>query len=450
MRECFSTGAFICPAAEELNDMPGDLYDRAHIFVHAGDGGDGAASFRREKYVPRGGPDGGDGGRGGHVYLLADQHLNTLLSFKERTRFRAERGGNGGTSRKHGRDGRDTIVRVPPGTVVRVVIEGETYEVDLEAPGMRLLAARGGKGGLGNKHFATSTYQVPRIAELGEPGEQYELDLELKLLADVGLVGFPNAGKSTLISVISAARPKIANYPFTTLQPNLGVVGVGDFSFVAADIPGLIEGAHRGAGLGFDFLRHVERTRLLVHVVDAAGVDGRDPVADYHMINEELRLYQPELAERPQIVALNKTDLPEAQEHLPRLLEAIQLPESEVFTISAATRDGVDRLVQHMAALLAAMPPVVREQRDEVLTWPVPEVDPNLFSIESERNGWRVRGKRIERLISMTNFAQADSLMRIQRVLEATGINNALRTAGVEEGDTIYIEKAALTWSDEE
>ncbi len=430
--------------------MAGDLYDRARIQVNAGNGGDGSATFRREKYIPRGGPDGGDGGRGGHVYLLADPHLNTLLRFRERAKFSAQTGGNGGTNQRHGRNGDDIIVRVPPGTVVRAEVDGEQYEIDLEAPGMRLLAARGGKGGLGNKHFATSTYQIPRIAELGEPGQHLELDLELKLLADVGIIGFPNAGKSTLISVISAARPKIADYPFTTLQPNLGVVGVGDFSFVVADIPGLVEGAHRGVGLGFDFLRHVERTRLLIHVVDAAGVDGRDPLADYVQINEELRLYRPELAERPQIIALNKIDLPAAAEHLARLRTSIPLPDHEIFDISAATREGVDSLVEHLAAMLSEMPATRLERRDETLDWPVPVVDPHVFTVEPERNGWRVRGKRIERLISMTNFAQSESLMRVQRVMEAAGINSALRTAGVAEGDTIYIEKAALTWSDEE
>lgn len=429
--------------------MAGEFYDRARIFVQAGDGGDGAASFRREKYVPRGGPDGGDGGRGGNIYLLADEHLNTLLPFKERTHFKAERGGNGGGSRSHGRDGRDVIVRVPPGTVVRTEIDGTLYEVDLAAPGMRLVAAAGGKGGLGNVHFATSTHQVPRIAELGQPGEDRELELELKLLADVGLVGFPNAGKSTLLSVISAARPKIAPYPFTTLQPNLGVVGVGDFSFVVADIPGLIEGAHRGVGLGFDFLRHVERTRLLIHMVDAAGVDGRDPLADYRQINEELRLYQPALAARPQVVALNKADLPEAQANLPRLRAAIDLPASEVFAISAATRQGVDALIQHIAARLAEMPAPDRARREETLGWPLPRVDDRAFTIEPEGEGWRVRGKKIERLISMTNFAQPEALYRIQRVLEASGIKTALRNAGVQEGDPIYIEKAELIWSDE-
>jgi GTP-binding protein len=429
--------------------MPGEFYDRATISVRAGDGGDGQATFRREKHVPRGGPDGGDGGRGGSVYILADSHLNTLLAFKERSKFAAPRGGNGGTAKKHGRNGKDLIIRVPPGTVVRATIDDETYEIDLDAPGVRLLAARGGKGGLGNTHFASANHQAPRIAELGEPGEERELELELKLLADVGLVGFPNAGKSTLISVISAARPKIAPYPFTTLQPNLGVVAVGDYTFVAADIPGLIEGAHRGAGLGFDFLRHVERTRLLLHVVDAAGVDGRDPVDDYRTINAELAQYQPELAARPQVVALNKADLPEAQANIARLREAIEAADSELFIISAATGEGVDPLVQHLAARLSMMPAPQRAARDETITWPIPEVDYNVFSIEPAAGGWRVRGRKIERLISMTNFAQPEALMRIQRVLEASGISAALKTAGVRDGDSVFIEKAELIWSDE-
>ena len=430
--------------------MAGDFYDYARIFVQAGDGGDGAATFRREKYVPRGGPDGGDGGRGGHIYLVADPGLNTLLPFRERTRFVAERGGNGGRSRKHGRNGRDIFIRVPVGTVARTIIDGETYTVDLDAPGLRLIAARGGRGGLGNVHFATSSYQVPRIAELGEPGERREIELELKLLADVGLVGFPNAGKSTLLSVISAARPKIAPYPFTTLQPNLGVVEVGDYSFVVADIPGLIEGAHRGVGLGFSFLRHIERTRLLIHIIDAAGVDGRDPVGDFHAINEELRLYQPELAQRPQIVALNKADLPEAQVNLSRLRHALPLSEHDVFVISAATREGVDALLQRVAGRLKEMPAPHRAPRDETLTWPVPDVDERQYTIERTSDGWRVRGRKIERLISMTNFAQPDAIMRIQRVIEASGIGAALQEAGIQNGDIVYIEKAAFEWEDGE
>lgn len=417
--------------------------------MKAGAGGDGSATFRREKFVPRGGPDGGDGGRGGSIYILADAHLNTLLPFQYKRRFIADRGWNGGTSRSRGRNGEDLVVHVPPGTLVRAEIDGETYEIDLAAPGMQLLAARGGKGGLGNVHFVSSTRQVPRIAELGEPGQELELELELKLLADVGLVGFPNAGKSTLLSIISAARPKVAPYPFTTLQPNLGVVEVGDFSFVVADIPGLIEGAHRGVGLGFDFLRHIERTRLLIHMVDASGTDGRDPVDDYHQIMEELRLYQPELAERPRIVALNKADLPEAQANLDRLRQAIDLSDDQIFTISAATRQGIDELMQHVAARLADMPAPMRERREETLEWPLPQEDANVFTVEPEGNGWRVRGKKLERLISMTNFAQYESLYRIQRVLHASGVSDALEKAGVQDGDTIYIEKAEITWSNE-
>lgn len=430
--------------------MAGEFYDNVEIILQAGDGGDGAASFRREAHVPRGGPDGGDGGRGGHIWIVADAHLNTLVPFREQRRFKAERGGNGGGSRKHGRDGQDLTIRVPPGTIARTTIDGERYEVDLAVPGMRLLAARGGKGGLGNVHFTTSTHQTPRIAELGQPGEAFEIELELKSLADVGLIGFPNAGKSTLLSIISAARPKIGAYPFTTIQPNLGVVAVGDTSFVVADIPGLIEGAHRGVGLGFDFLRHVERTRLLIHMVDAAGVDGRDPLSDYKQINQELLLYQPELARRPQIVALNKADLPEAQANLEQLRAAIATPDTEVFGVSGATRAGVDALIQHVAARLAALPAPERSARDEELAWPVPEVDERVFTVEPEGEGWRVRGKKIERLISMTNFAQSEALMRIQRVMDASGINAALLKAGVQEGDPVFIEKAELIWSDEQ
>ncbi len=428
-----------------------DLIDRATIHVKAGDGGDGAATFRREKYVPRGGPNGGDGGRGGDVYIQADRQLNTLLKFQYDRRFEAPKGRNGAVQRQTGRSGDDLLVTVPPGTMVRATINGETYEMDLVQHGQRLLAARGGKGGLGNVHFTTSTHQAPRIAELGQPGEEYELQLELKLLADVGLVGYPNAGKSTLLSAISAARPKIANYPFTTLTPNLGVVEVGTQTFVVADIPGLIEGAHAGVGLGYDFLRHVERTRLLVHVIDASGYEGRDPLDDWRQINEELRLYQPALAERPQIVVLNKMDLPEARDNEARLRKAIDVPKTDLFAISAATGEDVQPLVRRMAERLRELPNPFADipQSDEVLRWPEPVVDPNAFTIEREDDAYRVRGKKIEQLVSMLNFAQPESLDRLQRVLEATGITQALEEAGVTEGDTVRIEKAELEWSDE-
>jgi len=431
--------------------MAGELFDQVTITVRSGNGGNGSAAFRREKYVPRGGPSGGDGGRGGHIYLVADPQLNTLLPFRYKKKFTAENGSHGNKNNQQGRQGSDLEVQVPPGTLVRATIDGETYMIDLERPGQRLLAAHGGKGGLGNIHFTTSTRQAPRIAELGEPGEELELELELKLIADVGLVGFPNAGKSTLLSIISAARPKIANYPFTTLQPNLGLVEVGYERFVVADIPGLIEGAHRGVGLGFDFLRHVERTRLLLHVIDTAGVDGRDPLEDYHQINAELRQYQPELARRPQLVLLNKLDLPMAQENLERLQRELPVPAENCFTISAATRQGIDRVLGRVVEELRALPAPMRElvEPDEpALTWPVPEVDPNLFTIEQDEAGWRVRGRKIERLIAMTNFDQPEALDRVQRVLRASGISEALAAAGVQEGDTVAIGNAELTWSE--
>ncbi len=428
-----------------------DLIDRAQILVRAGDGGDGLATFRREKFVPRGGPSGGDGGRGGNVYLEVDPSLNTLLKFQYETKFAAERGNNGGSGRKTGRSGKDLVIAVPPGTLARTQIDGETYEVDLVAPGQRLIAARGGKGGLGNVHFTTSVHQAPRIAELGQPGEEHELELELKLIADVGLVGYPNAGKSTLLSAISAARPKVAAYPFTTLVPNLGVVEVGTQTFVVADIPGLIEGAHAGVGLGHDFLRHVERTRVLIHVIDAAGTEGRDPLDDFNTINGELRLYQPALAERPQVVALNKLDLPEGQENAERLRKTLPVPKDMVFGISAVTGEGVQPLLRRVAEMLREMPnPLAQVPRtDEVLQWPVPQADPNAFTITREGNGFRVRGQKIERLVSMLNFAQPESIDRLQRNLEASGIAEALREAGIEEGDTVYIEKAELAWSEE-
>ncbi len=433
--------------------MSSGFFDQATIVVKSGSGGNGSATFRREKYVPRGGPDGGDGGRGGNVYLVANASLNSLLPFRDKTRFAAGNGGHGGTRNRKGKQGRDINIAVPPGTVVRTEIEGVVYTLDLERPGQRLLAARGGKGGLGNTHFASATRQVPRIAELGEPGETLVLELELKLIADVGLIGFPNAGKSTLLSVISAARPKIAAYPFTTLQPNLGIVDIGYDRFVVADIPGIIEGAHRGIGLGLDFLRHIDRTRLLLHVIDAAGVDGRDPLEDYHQINAELTQYQPELSQRPQIVVLNKLDLPQAQASLERLRAGLPIPQGDIVTIAAVTGEGIDALLNLVSRRLHELPAPLREpvERDEpVLTWPVPEVDPAAFTVEREDEGWRVRGRHIERLMAMTNFQQIEALDRVQHVLAASGISAALTAAGIEDGETVRIGKAELTWSETE
>ncbi len=428
-----------------------DLIDQAQILIMAGAGGDGAAHFRREKYVPRGGPDGGDGGRGGHVYFQVDPQLNTLLRFKFDREFKAEPGGGGGGSRRHGRNGADQVIKVPPGTMVRATINDVVYEIDLLAPGQRLLAAEGGQGGLGNVHFTTSTHQAPLLAELGAPGQVLQIELELKLIADVGLVGYPNAGKSTLLAQISAARPKIANYPFTTLAPNLGVVEVGEQTFVVADIPGLIEGAHTGVGLGHDFLRHIERTRLLVHIVDAAGTDGRDPLDDFHQINHELAEYQPELAERPQILVLNKQDVEEAQEQVARFRQEVNIPKTDLFPISAATGEGVPALLQRVAERLREMPSplVALPPSQEILRWPLPVVDPNAFTITPEHSGFRVRGQKIEKLVSMLNFAQPEALDRLQRVLEKTGISEALREAGIEEGRPVFIEKARLQWTED-
>ncbi len=431
--------------------MAGELFDHAIISVASGKGGDGSAIFRREKFMPRGGPSGGDGGRGGHIYLRADSGINTLLSFQHQRKFAAETGGNGQKNNMHGRQGADVEIMVPVGTVVKVRIDDEAYAVDLDRAGQRLLAARGGKGGLGNVHFTSSTHQAPHIAELGEPGQSFSLELELKLIADVGLVGFPNAGKSTLLSVISAARPKIAPYPFTTLQPNLGIVEVGSQRFIVADIPGLIEGAHQGIGLGHDFLRHIERNRLLIHVVDAAGVDGRDPLDDFRQIMSELELYQPELLSMPMVVALNKQDLPDAQENLERLRDALPVAAANLFPIAAATREGIGPLLTRIAAILRDMPSLKRAPSDtdeEPLTWPLPPVDENRYSVERETDGWRVRGVRIERLLAMTNFAQEEALDRVQRVLEATGISDELVRQGVEEGDSVRIGRAELIWSD--
>lgn len=327
--------------------------DYVKIHVFAGDGGRGCVSFRREKYVPRGGPDGGDGGRGGHVLLRARAEMNTLLDFRYRREYEAERGEHGKGSNKHGRDGEDLIIPVPVGTVVKDALTEETI-VDLDSDGAEVIVAKGGRGGLGNSHFATATRQAPKFAQPGEPGQERQLVLELKLLADVGLIGLPNAGKSTLISVISAARPKIADYPFTTLVPNLGVVKMEDFrSFVVADIPGLIEGAHRGAGLGFQFLRHVERTSLLLHLVDVSDLPESDPVEDFEKINRELVLYSatlgPELGKRPMAVAGTKLDIAGSGERLQRLRDYCREKGLDFFSLSAATGEGVRELVLYLA-----------------------------------------------------------------------------------------------------
>jgi GTP-binding protein len=425
------------------------LYDRARIYVKSGSGGNGHVSFRREKFVPRGGPDGGDGGRGGAVYLVVDPHRNTLIAFQHRRHFRAEDGRPGEQANRRGRNGADLAIPVPPGTVVRGVDAEAGLAVDLVAPGQRLLVARGGRGGRGNASYATPTRQAPRFAELGEPAEERWLELELKLIADVGLLGYPNAGKSTLLAACSAARPRIASYPFTTLSPNLGVVTMGDYSFVVADIPGLIEGASAGAGLGLEFLRHIERTRLLIHILDGASVDGRDPYQDYLATNRELAQYSQALAGRRQLVAVNKMDLPAGRQRLERLREELPLPPEDVFPISAATGEGVQLLLNRTAALLQELPPAYDlTSREETLSFAPPPADERAFSIAQEGDGWRVRGIRIERVAAMTNFDSVEGALRFQRVLRASGIEQALREAGVHDGDLVRIGPAELFWEE--
>jgi len=415
------------------------FFDEAKIYVKAGDGGNGCVSFRREKYVAFGGPNGGNGGKGGDVYLMVDPHLNTLINFKRRSHFKAQRGGHGRGKDQTGKQGEDMTIAVPPGTVA---YDADTSQLlaDLIQPGQRALVARGGRGGRGNAAFATPTNQAPRLAEKGEPGQERWLRLELKLIADAGIVGAPNAGKSTLLAAVSAARPKIADYPFTTLEPNLGVVMVDDRDFVLADIPGLIEGAHAGAGLGHQFLRHIERTRLLIHLLDGASAD---PLDDFGKINEELALFDPQLARKPQVVVLNKMDLPQTQELWPRIRREMKKLDLEAMSISAVTGQGVPTLLQRVVDLLDSLP---RQEplSEEARIFRLEEEEP--FSIAQEEDGWRVQGPEIERVVAMTNWEYDEAVMRFQRVLEAMGISAALEKAGVEVGDTVRIGDIELEW----
>ncbi len=414
------------------------FYDTAKIYVKAGDGGNGCVSFRREKYVPEGGPDGGDGGRGGNVVLRADEGLRTLVDFRYQRHYLAGRGQHGMGKNKHGKSGEDLVIRVPAGTVVRDAGTGETL-ADLVDHGQEVVVARGGRGGWGNARFAGPVNRAPNFAEKGEPGEERWLELELKLLADVGLVGFPNAGKSTLISRVSGARPKIADYPFTTLVPNLGVVDLGEGrNFVLADIPGLIEGAHRGAGLGHQFLRHVERTRLLVHVIDAAGTEGRDPIEDFHVLNRELSLYNPALAQRTQIIAANKMDLPGAEQNLQRLQEALG-NQYEIFPVSALTGQGVKPLLYRVAALLSRLPKPQPGQEAAHRVTRVEKEPP--FSITRQDGLFIVRGQAVERLVAMTDLDNPVALARLQKIFERMGLEKALQRAGACDGSSVQIGK---------
>src|SRR6266516_3329053 len=434
------------------------FYDHTKIYVKAGNGGNGSIHFRREKFVPFGGPDGGDGGRGGSVYIEATAGLNTLIDYRYHQHFKAGAGGAGARQKMHGAKGKDIVLSVPPGTIVRDAGSNEVI-ADLVEHGQRVMVARGGRGGLGNVHFATPTNQAPREAQNGEPGEERWLLLELRLIADVGIVGYPNAGKSTLLSVVTAAQPKIADYPFTTISPNLGVVAVGqpgsgdEFSFVLADIPGLIEGAAQGIGLGHEFLRHIQRTRLLIHMLDGASLE-RDPWQDFKNINKELREYDEHLATRPQVVVLNKMDLPEARERWPALKAKAEAAGYPVFAISAVTHQGTGELIQYTArrlqeiqqeeaerlaaqAISSAENPVLRPQPEDA------------FSVNKEKGVYIVRGKRVERAVNMTKLESEEGMDRLQVTLAKMGVTKALEEAGVKVGDKVRFGKVELYWGEE-
>ena len=416
--------------------------DEASIAVSAGNGGDGLVAWRREKYIPKGGPAGGDGGHGGSVYLQASPELSTLVEFRFKRQFAADSGKAGGTSNKSGRSGEDLIVAVPVGTLVYRASEDEPegFFADLSRPGERVLIAKGGRGGLGNQHFATSTRQAPHFAEKGEPGDRFTVRLELRLLADCGIVGLPNAGKSTLLSVVSAARPKIADYPFTTLEPQLGVVRVSDEeSFVMVDVPGLIEGAHLGAGLGDQFLRHVERTRVLIHLLDG-NKSLEELLADKDVIERELQAWKPDLVSKPTLLAVSKLDLPHARERLAELRDRF----AEIRGISSATGEGIRDLVYAAwrAIQEAPLPEIVVPEPARILLKPSKP-----FTIEKDKDAFVISGERVERLAAMTNFDSDEGLARFEQILAKMGVDKKLREMGAVEGDTVRIGSFEFTYS---
>jgi GTP-binding protein len=419
--------------------------DQAEILVSSGKGGNGMMHFRREKYVPRGGPDGGDGGKGGDVIIEARHTVNSLVAFRHTMRFAANDGKGGGAQKMSGRSADDLIVPVPLGTVVYDANSGDLLG-DLTENGQQLLVCKGGRGGRGNVHFKSARNQVPRTAEKGEPGEEKRLRLELKLIADIGIIGVPNAGKSTLLSALTNAKPEIAPYPFTTIQPNLGVAEIDeDTSVVLADIPGLIEGASKGVGLGHDFLRHIQRTRVLIHLLDGLS---EDPLADFSQTNTELSLFDENLGKKPQIVAVNKMDQPEAQERFLELKKQMKKRKMELIAISALARTDVRDLLFKAFHKLADTPTL---EKMTPAAMPVyrPQEDPNQFSITREDGDkWRVSGPAIERAAAMTYWEHSGSVRRFQRIIEALGIEKALREAGVQDGHTVFVSEFELEWQD--
>ena len=411
--------------------------DKTKIFIKAGDGGDGAVSFHREKYVAAGGPDGGDGGRGGSVLFLADDNLSTLADFRYKRKYIAQKGENGKARRSSGKNAEDLIIKVPRGTLVK---DAETGRLLADVSGKEpVLVARGGNGGWGNIHFATPTRQVPRFAKPGMPGEEYDVTLELKLLADVGLVGFPNVGKSTLVSVVSQAKPIIANYHFTTITPVLGVVSMGEGnSFVMADIPGLVEGAWEGVGLGHQFLRHVERCRMLVHIVDVSGSEARNPKEDFEIINRELERFNPELAKRPMIVAGNKCDLA-TEEQIEDFKKYVEEKGYEFFPLMAPINEGVDDLLKKILEMLSKLPPITRYEAEPTPIVQPEKIDRSNVKITKHDGVYFVEAKWLFNIMKSVNFDDYESLQYFQRVLISGGVIDALREAGINEGDTVSI-----------
>lgn len=418
--------------------------DQVNIHVKSGKGGDGMVHFRREKFVPLGGPDGGDGGKGGDVIFEVKPTLNTLSAFRQNEKFAAQPGKNGGGSQMTGRGAEDLIISVPPGTVI---YDAETGALlgDLTDPGQRLTVCKGGRGGRGNQHFVNSRNQAPRTAERGEPHEEKSLRLELKLIADIGIIGLPNAGKSTLLSVLTNAKPKIGAYPFTTLEPNLGVANIDDdTTVVMADIPGLIEGAAEGAGLGHDFLRHIQRTRVLIHMIDGQS---EDPLADYSQINTELSLFDTKLGKKPQIVVLNKIDQPDVLERLEEISASFKNKNIDLITASAMARTNTRDILVSAYRQLQELPAEVLEE--EALPVYKPDVDPNQFEVIREESGdWRITGVAIERAAKMTYWEHDGSIRRFQKLMIHLGVDKALRNAGIQEGETVFIGDFELEWQD--